>query len=102
MTLLTPLLVLVACGQPADCATLDGLERDACFDARVRAATGPDTVIAEARSIHDPLVRDAAVVAWVRAHRTELRPSDGRVCSVLTSTEQAGCARRLASPHLSR
>lgn len=96
------LLGALACHGPPDCSTLAGLDRDACLDARVRAAPGPDAAIAEARQIEDPLVRDAAVVAWVRAHRAELRPSDGRVCNVLTSAEQAACVRRLSAPHLSR
>jgi len=98
----TLLAGLLACRGTTDCSTLAGLDRDACLDSRVRAATGPDDVMAVARLIEDPLVRDAAVVAWVRAHRAELRPSDGRVCSVLTTAVQAACARRLSAPHLSR
>lgn len=93
---------VLACHGAPDCSALAGLDRDVCFDSRVRAAAGPDAAIAAARLIEDPLVRDAAVVAWVRAHRAELRPSDGRVCNVLTSAEQAACARRLSAPHLSR
>lgn len=97
-------LTLVACsGGGGDCARLQGLDRDACVAARVLAAERAADARALAATVQDPLVRDAALLRWIAAHRKGLPRVDAEaVCAALSSAEQGPCNRRIDAPHLAR
>lgn len=88
------------CGERAP-----GVERDACTHAEV-LAMGPDRAdqaLARLRTIDDPIVRGAAVMAWVGQHARRLDPATGRaLCQTLDGPDQGRCLRRLQSAHLQR
>ena len=101
------LLGVAACGDQragaSDCTALAGLERDGCIHARVQRASDAVEVFTLAPTIDDVLVRDAALIQWVSAHRKALPQRDGQaICALLSSREQNACSRRLNAPHLSR
>lgn len=89
----------------ADCATLDGADRDRCLHDRVRAlpAAEAERVVATAADFADPLVRDASLLTWINAHRPELTDDAAlAVCRQLSTTEARACERKVMSPHLWR
>ena len=87
----------------SDCTALAGLERDGCVHARVQRASDAVEVLELAPTIDDALVRDAALIQWVSAHRKALPQRDGQaICALLSAREQNACRRRLNAPHLSR
>ncbi len=100
------LIALGACGAAAvdkDCAALPALDHDGCVHARVQRASNAAEVLTLAPTIHDALVRDAALLQWVNAHRKSLPQRDGQaICALLSPREQSACNRRLNAPHLSR
>jgi hypothetical protein len=100
------LIALWACGAAAvdkDCEALVAIEHDGCVHARVQRASTATEVLELAPTIHDALVRDAALLQWVNAHRKSLPQRDGQaICALLSPREQNACSRRLNAPHLSR
>lgn len=96
-------LALGACADGGDCARQTGLARDGCLAAAVQTAGSASAALAGAAPIDDPLVRDAALMRWVAAHRKGLARADGQaVCAALSAPERNACTRRLDAPHLSR
>lgn len=88
-----------------DCASLESSAKDRCFHDQLLAvpATDPDAVIALSQQISDPMIRGAAVSAWVGAHVNEVPMDKGRaLCDLLDGRDRGYCERRLSSPHLQR
>ena len=57
----------------------------------------------KAKNINDPMIRGAAVSAWVRDHNTEITQKQGmELCALLDGRDRFYCVRRLSSPHLKR
>ncbi len=101
------LFLLGACSGAAavdkDCEALVAIEHDGCVHARVQRASTATEVLKLAPTIHDALVRDAALLQWVNAHRKSLPQREGQaICALLSPREQNACNRRLNAPHLSR
>ena len=99
------LLACVGARAPASCDALAGVERDQCLMDRVAVqdAAHAANVITQARKIRDPMIRGAAVSAWVAHHDTGVSPGDGQtLCGLLAGQDHALCPRRLSSPHLQR
>ncbi len=100
------LIALGACGAATgdkDCEALVAIEHDGCVHARVQRASTATEVLELAPTIHDALVRDAALLQWVNAHRKSLPQREGQaICALLSPREQSACNRRLNAPHLSR
>lgn len=89
----------VPCEQRATVA-----DRDICLYQEV---VGAESTSAEAaqrtiQSIADPVVRSAAVVAWLDAHASTPLEDSEPLCDLLTGTERMACQRRVHSPHLRR
>ena len=77
-------------------------------DARARyeaAATAPDatTLDAALTKIADPVVRDAAILTWVAAHRDDVPADTARaLCGRVAATDAPACLRRVDAAHLGR
>jgi hypothetical protein len=99
------LAILAACSIPCESAPA-GSTRDTCLHRRV--ADDPerwsaDEVLRFSGDIEDPIVREATVMTWVRAHRGSVNEADRqRICGIFTGVERNTCDRRLAAAHLSR
>ena len=60
-------------------------------------------IISKAKEIQDPMIRGAAVSAWVRDHNHEITQKQGKaLCELLDGRDKFYCIRRLSSPHLKR
>lgn len=100
-------LWLLACAAPAtDCAArTPGPAADACWRGAL-LATGPEgveQVLSLAPRFADPLAREEAVMAWIRAHGPRAAPAQAeRLCALLPADERPACARRVHSAHLRR
>ena len=101
--------LLSACSsapQKQDCNSLkDVLQKDECYHNEVLLipSTKLDELISKAKNIHDPMIRGAAVSAWVRDHNTEITQKQGmELCALLDGRDRFYCVRRLSSPHLKR
>ena len=103
------LLLLSACDgseapTPQTCdAMAAGLERDQCFHKEIEALPGAqlDVVLQKAALIQDPMVKQAAVYAWVEDHNNEIPRDRGQaLCQMLDGRHQSHCMRLLSSPHL--
>jgi len=101
-------MLLIACDSsepaPLACAEMPvGLEQDQCFHKEIEALSGAsiEDVITKAQLIQDPIVRQAAVYAWVEDHINEIPRDRGQaLCQMLDGRHQSHCMRLLSSPHL--
>jgi hypothetical protein len=60
-----------------------------------------ETVLMEVFAIEDPVVRQAAVVEWLRRNQAAIDPrAAGRLCHLLDGVAVDLCLRRAESPHL--
>lgn len=67
------------------------------------AAETPEAASAIIRSIQDPIIRDAAVLDWVAAHRGVGTPQAlDALCALTTPDENVTCRRRASAAHLAR
>jgi hypothetical protein len=53
-------------------------------------------------AIGDPIVRSAAVLAWMRLHPKADMQATAPLCALLEGSERNACDRRMQSPHLHR
>lgn len=98
---------LGACSDPAPKACPDipvGYDRDLCWLEAVKAptVTEPSQVKEIASAIGDPIVRSAAVLAWMRLHPKADMQATAPLCALLEGSERNACDRRMQSPHLHR
>ncbi|MEC7985879.1 MAG: hypothetical protein VX278_11995 [Myxococcota bacterium] len=103
------LSILLACSSKQtaqECTSItDELQKDECYHNEVLLipSTKLDELIIKAKSINDPMIRGAAVSAWVRDHNTEITQKQGmELCELLDGRDRFYCVRRLSSPHLKR
>lgn len=67
------------------------------------AAATPEAASAIVRSIQDPIIRDAAILDWIAAHRGVGTPDAIQdLCSLTTADENVTCRRRASAAHLAR
>ena len=69
------------------------------------AATAPDARALETALTHleDPVVRDAAILTWIAAHRDDVPPETARaLCARVSPTDAPACLRRVDAAHLGR
>jgi hypothetical protein len=89
-----------------DCSALKNeKKRDECFHNELLTMSSVElpALIVQAKKITDPLIRGAAVSAWVRDHNTEVTQKQGmELCALLDGRDRFYCVRRLSSPHLKR
>ena len=89
-----------------ECGSLSNeLQKDECYHNEVLLipSTKMQELISKAKSINDPMIRGAAVSAWVRDHNTEITQKQGmELCALLDGRDRFYCVRRLSSPHLKR
>ena len=92
--------------KPKMCSSITVVqEKDQCLHKEILSTTSAelDKLIKKAKKISDPLIRGAAVSAWVRDHNTEITQKQGMsLCEILDGRDRGYCARRLSSPHLKR
>ena len=100
---------LFACGTTEteqDCSALkDTKKQDECFHNELLTMSSSEIskLMEQAKKITDPLIRGAAVSAWVRDHNTEITQKQGmELCALLDGRDRFYCVRRLSSPHLKR
>ena len=80
-----------------------GAAGDVCRVERVGELAHVDDVLALARGMQDPVLRDTAVIRWTRDREAGMRHADAlALCDVLTDQEKSACRRRLSTPHLQR
>ena len=89
-------LFLLACSQPA-CPP--GSTTDACLLEKAPQA-GSEEIEALVQQIDDPIMRSAAVEAWVGANASRDPATCARLCDQMTGPGQEQCKRRAAAPHL--
>ena len=80
-------------------------KRDECFHNELLKMSSAEIarLMEQAKKITDPLIRGAAVSAWVRDHNTEITQKQGmELCALLDGRDRFYCVRRLSSPHLKR
>ena len=103
------IIFLFACSSqstPKECRDLtDELQKNECYHNEILLvpSTKLDELITKAKNINDPMIRGAAVSAWVRDHNTEITQKQGmELCALLDGRDRFYCVRRLSSPHLKR
>jgi len=104
------LLTIIACDYPtAEPKSCDEItiskKKDKCLHDEISTKTSAELpqLIEVAQKISDPLIRGAAVSAWVRDHSTEITQKQGmKLCELLDGRDRFYCMRRLSSPHLKR
>ena len=104
------LSMMLACNSsaenPKECESIaDGKAKDQCFFDQIAPKTSAEMpqIIETAKKITDPLIRSAAVSAWVRDHNAEITQKQGmELCVLLDGRDRFYCMRRLSSPHLKR
>ena len=103
------LLLLLACdpgtADAPGCDTLTGLARDQCLYETIRAMSDarPEDVRAQATQIQDAVIREAALLGWVKAHGCDHpRESVLPFCDLIEGSLQGKCRRRLDAIHLCR
>ena len=102
------LSIVVSCGSdtPKTCMERqDSIQRSDCLHKEIIRLPSRDvsTVITKAKQISDPMIRGAAISAWVRSHSNEISQQQGKqLCALLDGRDQSYCMRRLSSPHLQR
>ena len=77
--------------------------RDQCYfdQALARTPTDVDGVHADVGAIGDRMVRQAALLGWVRANRGRYDVSKVLpLCSLIEGVGQSACVRNVGSPHL--
>jgi hypothetical protein len=80
-----------------------GESGDLCRVEHVGEIARTEDVLALAGAIHDPVLRDTAVIRWSRDREAGMRRADAlTLCDVLTDQEKGACRRRLSTPHLQR
>ena len=103
-------MLFLACSttksNPSDCSALtEQRQKDECYhNALLKiSSTELPKLIEQAKKIEDPLIRGAAVSAWVRDHNDEITQKQGMdLCELLDGRDRFYCMRRLSSPHLKR
>jgi hypothetical protein len=100
-----PETVLVA-DAPPSCPTITGAAaRDLCYTEAIAASAPADwpAVGEMVAAFHDPVLRGAALFAWMRTHLADL-PLEAKaaLCGSLTAPEQKACGRRFQAAHLNR
>ena len=104
------LSILFACqtgeSKPKDCESITNVKaKDQCLFDQIAPKTSAEmpALIETAKKITDPLMRSAAVSAWVRDHNAEITQKQGmELCVLLDGRDRFYCMRRLSSPHLKR
>ena len=117
LVLLVPMFAAQVACEAKTCATRPDAERLACVVAACDPGASGDLcrvehvgelartgdVLALARVIQDPVLRDTAVIRWTRDRAAGMRHADAlALCDVLTDQEKSACRRRLSTPHLQR
>jgi hypothetical protein len=91
--------------RPVATALLFACSGDAARARYEAAATAPNAAMLEVAlaRIDDPVVRDAAILTWVAAHRDDLPADDARaLCGRVSPTDAPACLRRVDAAHLGR
>jgi hypothetical protein len=81
------------------------LARDKCYYQQLGAAEDAslEAVQLTIGEIDDPLIRSAAVLAWLDAHALEVSPEQAHgLCEVLEWNAYHYCQRRYSTPHMRR
>jgi hypothetical protein len=82
-----------------------GRERDECLHTEIKSLDGKESqkVLEKAKLIQDPMIRGAAVSAWIGTNNNEVDSNTGQaLCALLDGRDRSYCMRRLSSPHLKR
>lgn len=82
------------------CEERAGLERDTCLSERMAVEEDIDAATALAVQLEDRIVRHAAVLTWVEAHRDADRQKLQALCALLDGDHAVICARRVDAAHL--
>ena len=97
---------LFACGKDDPCASPpDTKTKDQCLHNEILniPSSQLQALTTKAKAIQDPMIRGAAVSAWVRDHNNEITQKQGMtLCELLDGRDKFYCVRRLSSPHLKR
>lgn len=100
---------LVACRttpQKLVCEELElGRSKDECLHTEIKSLDGKQAqkVLEKSKLIQDPMIRGAAVSAWIGSYNNEVDSNTGQaLCSLLDGRDRSYCMRRLSSPHLKR
>ncbi|GDX82850.1 hypothetical protein LBMAG42_46610 [Deltaproteobacteria bacterium] len=92
---------MLACSR-IPCEGLAGLERDGCLAEQIKGTASVAEVMRVAPTVRDTVVRDAVLIRWVDAHRSEIAPAQGEaLCALMTQQEGKACLRKLSAAHLS-
>lgn len=102
-------LLLSACDtQPKTvaCEQMElGRAKDECLHSEIKAmgASQAQQVLSKAKLIQDPMIRGAAVSAWIGDNNNNVDSNTGQaLCTLLDGRDRSYCMRRLSSPHLKR
>lgn len=102
------LLSLLSCTTdtaPGACETLADRAADTCWAQRVLSLgpTDVDAVESAGAAISDPIVRGAAIDAWMREHGQAIpRERAHTVCELLEREARRVCVKRIDAAHLNR
>lgn len=96
-------VLVAAIGVAAVTRPEDAVPTDEVLLSRLIERPAPDVtgVVLDAKGIVDPVVRQAAVMEWIRRNQTEFDPvAVVRVCEILEGVAKDACLRKATSPHL--
>ena len=82
-----------------------GREKDECLHSEIKLmdSSQAQQVLAKAKLIQDPMIRGAAVSAWIGDNNNNVDSNTGQaLCTLLDGRDRSYCMRRLSSPHLKR
>lgn len=82
-----------------------GREKDECLHSEIKLmdSNQAQQVLAKAQLIQDPMIRGAAVSAWIGDNNNNVDSNTGQaLCTLLDGRDRSYCMRRLSSPHLKR
>lgn len=91
--------------QPS-CAEMElGRPKDECHHDEIKLLTSDHAqlVLEKSKQIQDPMIRGAAVSAWIGENNNDVDSTTGQaLCTLLDGRDRSYCMRRLSSPHLKR
>ncbi|MGC6510620.1 MAG: hypothetical protein ACON4U_19535 [Myxococcota bacterium] len=82
-----------------------GRAKDECLHSEIKTldANQSQQVLSKAKLIQDPMIRGAAVSAWIGDNNNNVDSNTGQaLCTLLDGRDRSYCMRRLSSPHLKR